>query len=93
VVVRLVEQLVVHVAEYGPPVAQEEVGRAPAVKLAQKPLELVASVAVQEHDLPEAAVDQRVDQIADHRVERGRIEVHRQRELALVGLRAVRDGG
>ena len=37
--------------------------------------------------------DQRIDQVGDDRVERGGVEVHGQRELALVGLRAVRERG
>ena len=64
-------------------------GRRAAVQFAQHRFQFVPAVTVQQHDLANARPHQRFDQVADDRAERGRIEVHGEGELRLIGLRAV----
>ena len=71
------------------PVAQKDVCRRLAVQLAQQRLQIVAAVAVQQHDLANAMMRQRVHQVGDHREQRRGVQVHGQRKGHLIGFGAV----
>ena len=63
-----------------------------AGKFAKQRFEVIAAVTVEQQEFSDAAFFKRLHEVGDDPEQRGRIDVHRQRELLQVGLGAVRDG-
>jgi hypothetical protein len=78
-------------AEARVPIAQKELPVDFVGQLAKQRLHFIAAVAVEQNDLPDAAGDAGMNDIGHEAIERGGIDVHRQREAAHVGLGAVGD--
>ena len=86
------EDLVVAIVPDRPPVAQKHMHGQIALNLSDQRLEVVPAVAVDDHDLMNAVVVQRDDDVAHERIETRLRNVNRQWERQQVAVDAVRDG-